>query len=319
MTIKVNPTPPTYSNGSLILIEEDRKYIRYIKPSEITQNPNIIKTRMNSNDCKTYIQKYCGQRGKYVPQVRQRLRDIDSAIKQRDRENKKQSIIISKEKKEEELYFKFSEWVNTIIDCVQYHYYKISEHTNNLYEIRSDGVFSNGIQILKNIARRDIGEALKELPYQYTGLISIKALTEKRKNKSFRPTPEHIFPRTGVGFDLILYYHEILKRKGSSSGRELIPMLFQSCFINKTTEDENLVKLKPFQQEHTFKSPEIAYNKAKIILVQEQEYQIHNRWLRLSKRSDVKLPNPPKFKAIISMEEYNNLSKEDIIKMCSIS
>jgi hypothetical protein len=167
------------------------------------------------------------------------------------------------------------------------------------------------------VAVRNIGNMIHDLPKVYTGLMSYELwrniqLSPGSKKMVF----EHFYPRSVVGGrDVLELAYAMITNVGKFAVKDMINVLYSCSQGNKTTQDENLKALPPFQKEDTFIDPPTSYQQANIKLVHEKEFTVPVVWQSVADMFGVHLIDLPEFYDVISVEEAKNLMLKDAIEM----
>ena len=127
---------------------------------------------------------------------------------------------------------------------------------------------------------RSIANDLHDLPFIFSGFeseASIAAANDEITGKRYSPCFDHYYPRLLAGVRIAKCVHQL---KYDFTHATLVKMVHEFSHVHKVTSEEN-TRLRPFQRLDTFVSPEDAYNKAGIKLVQVKDYEPHLVYLDL--------------------------------------
>jgi len=294
-------TPPKYTEGPLtgsLVLTCEGEALRRITPDEIALDFRRALLRMNEKSCEWYIERYSGKRNRFVPAVRDRLRDIRRAKKDVERQKKSIDEYLRKEEDFQSSFRKFHTKLKHI------HRYTVMCSTGLLKMDSNTEEYRNDI----DVAIRNIGNMIHDLVKVYTGLMSFDAWVRKRADGSYDPTFEHYYPRSVIGGeDIIAQAMIMIKKNGGIELKDMLRTIYECSQGNKTTADENRVVLPPFQKHDTFTCPEDSYDWGNITLVREQEFTIPRVWLEIQNVYNIALPSIPDFRNVITTEEAEEM------------
>lgn len=128
---------------------------------------------------------------------------------------------------------------------------------------------------------RAIANDLHDLPFVFSGYESEASIeashVAKKAGRKYEPCFDHFHPRLLTGIRIVKHIHTL---KHDFSHAILTKMLYEFSHVHKVTSEEN-TRLRPFQRIDTFVSPEDAYSKANIKLVQVKDFEPHKVYLDL--------------------------------------
>lgn len=275
-------------------------------PVEILSSPSKLK-KMLLCDIEVFRKKYLPS-GKRWPELRKLIDGRESellAIAKNWEKERKARVV------EQDRQSKHQERVDKLITQIWHIHRYVVRFIEDVGDIYNP---TNATDV--EVAVRNIGNMIHDLPKVYTGLMSFELWKILQLSPALKKVVfEHFYPRSVVGGrDVLELAFTMITSVGKFAVKDMVNVLYSCSQGNKTTQDENLKSLPPFQKEDTFIDPPTSYHEAGIVLVRTADFVGSPVWQSVADVFGVHLIDPPEFYDVISVEEAKNLLLRDALE-----